>query len=132
MNGSYKIYVYYDNWCPKSVGFLYVISRLDVFKKIVFVSLREIKNIGLTNLDLDLAYKKVASTENYSKWNYGYASLHKIFKRIPLMWLLIPIFYLLRISGGGDFLYNELAVKRNVIPLNCDENCKKNHSIHSL
>lgn len=116
MKKSETIYVYYDNWCTNCIRFKKSINRFDVFEKILFKPLRDIENKSLSNLDINLAYKSMASTENYKEWNYGYISLYKIFVRIPLLWLLIPIFYLLKISSIGKYLYNELALKRKIIP----------------
>ena len=75
-------------------------------------------------IDINLAYKKMASTNDYLIWNYGYDSLFRIFLRIPLLWVLIPFFYLLQITKIGDYLYDELALKRKIIPLSCDDKCE--------
>lgn len=121
-----KVYVYYDNWCPNCISFKKKIERLDAFNKIVFKPIRNIENKSLNNLNIDLAYKKMASTENYKTWHYGYSSLQKIFLRIPFLWLFAPIFYILKTTGIGNYLYNELALKRKIIPFHCDKHCDIN------
>jgi hypothetical protein len=73
-------------------------------------------------LDIPLAKKYMASIDNYNTISYGYTSIYKIFKLLPVFWLFYPLILLLHITNLGNILYNELAVKRKIIPLNCDEN----------
>lgn len=68
----------------------------------------------------------MASYKN-GRWEYGFESIYRILKELPLFWFFIPLFYLLKITKIGDFLYDEFAIKRKIIPIHCDENCKINY-----
>ena len=50
---------------------------------------------------------------------FGFDTLLLITLRLPLLWILLPVMFLLKWTGIGPFLYNELAVKRTIIPLHC-------------
>jgi predicted DCC family thiol-disulfide oxidoreductase YuxK len=114
--------VYYDDWCPNCTKFMKFVKKIDAFNSISFIKLRELDSSEGVNLKE--AEMKMASTIDKKKWNYGYKSIYEIFKRIPLFWLFIPIMFLLKISNLGEFLYNELALKRKIIPMYCDEHCE--------
>lgn len=116
--------IFYDNWCPNCTRFIQVVKKLDWFSCIEEKPLREIlPTHEFPMLDRKLALKQMASYNG--EWHYGYTSIYLIFKKLPVFWILIPILYLLKISATGQFLYSELALKRKIIPIHCDENsCK--------
>lgn len=117
--------VYYDNWCKNCTRFMNFAHKMDWLE---LVSSRELRNEDHTKnvegLDLVLAEEQLASV-SVGKWKYGYDSLYRIFLRIPLFWLFIPFFWLLKITRLGQFLYMQLAVNRQIIPLHCkDYDCE--------
>ena len=112
--------IYYDNYCPNCTRFTNLISNLDWFKLIQTKQLRN--NIHINNavgINKNIAEKQMASYDG--QWTYGYSTLFKIFLRIPLFWIFIPLFWLLDISKLGQYLYLQLAVNRQIIPLHCSE-----------
>lgn len=117
-----KLKVYYDNWCPNCTKFMRFIKKMDFLNLIVFKKLRG--NNNFRGINLEEAEKKMASTKDNKLWNYGYNSIYEIFKRVPLFWVFIPVLFLLKISKTGEFLYNELALKRKIIPMYCDDHCE--------
>ena len=75
------------------------------------------------DLKLELAHQQMASYTN--KWNYGFVSIFLILSRLPIFWIFFPFLYIFKITGFGQLIYKELAIKRKIIPLHCDENsCK--------
>lgn len=52
---------------------------------------------------------------------FGFDTLLLITLRLPLLWILIPVMFLLKWTRIGPFLYNELAVKRTIIPMHCGD-----------
>ena len=114
--------VYYDNWCKNCSRFMSFTHKMDWLK---LVSSRGLRNEDHTKnvegLDLVLAEEQLASVSD-GKWKYGYDSLYRIFLRIPLFWLFVPVFWLLKITRLGQFLYMQLAVNRQIIPLHCKDN----------
>lgn len=119
-----KIVIIYDNWCTNCSRFNKIVEKLDWFKLIDSKQLRNTQDTQqFKNLNLELARQQMASYTN--NWNYGFVSIFRILVRLPLFWMFIPFLFLLKISGFGQFIYNELAIKRKIIPLHCDENsCK--------
>ncbi len=116
-----KIIIFYDNWCPNCSKFANIIQKIDWLNLIDFKELRNEKHTNqFIEINIELAKQQMASYTN--KWNYGYISIYLIFLRIPLFWISIPFFWLLKITKFGQYLYKELALKRKIIPLHCDEN----------
>lgn len=119
-----NIIIYYDNYCPNCTRFANLIQKLDWFRLIEIKQLRNPKHINSTiGINKTLAEKQMASFDG--NWSYGYKTLFKIFLRTPIFWLFIPIFWLLDITKIGQFLYMQLAINRQVIPLHCtEESCE--------
>lgn len=120
-----NLIIVYDDWCPYCIRFSKLIKKFDILRKISFFKLRK-DSIDIENFDNNLALKKMASYKN-GIWIYGFESIYRILKEIPLFWFFIPLFYFLKITRIGDFLYDEFAIKRKIIPIHCDENCKINY-----
>ena len=120
-----NLIIVYDDWCPYCIRFSKLIKKFDILRKIFFFKLRK-DSIDIGNFDNNLALKKMASYKN-GIWMYGFESIYRILKEIPLFWFFIPLFYFLKITRIGDFLYDEFAIKRKIIPIHCDENCKINY-----
>jgi predicted DCC family thiol-disulfide oxidoreductase YuxK len=115
-----KIIVLFDNWCPNCTKVASLIKKIDWLKLIEFQELRNDKIIQNYNkLDKELACQQMASYNN-GIWVYGFSSIFQITKRLPILWLAIPFFYVLKLTGFGQFLYKQLAIKRKIIPLHCD------------
>lgn len=114
--------IYYDNWCRNCTRFMDLAHKLDWFN---LISSKELRNESHTKnvdgLDLKLAEEQLASVSK-GKWKYGYDSLYRLFLRIPLFWLFIPVFWFLKITRLGQLLYMQLAVNRQIIPLHCKDN----------
>ena len=125
-----NLIIVYDDWCPYCIRFSKLIKKFDILRKISFFKLRK-DSIDIGNFDNNLALKKMASYKN-GKWMYGFESIYRILKEIPLFWFFIPLFYFLKITRIGDFLYDEFAIKRKIIPIHCDENCKINYQFNIL
>lgn len=116
--------VIYDNWCPNCTRFIKIVNKLDWFNLIDSKQLRSTQDTQqFKNLNLELAHQQMASYTN--KWNYGFVSIFLILSRLPIFWIFFPFLYIFKNTGFGQLIYNELAIKRKIIPLHCDENsCK--------
>lgn len=116
--------IFYDNFCPNCTNFANLIQKLDWLK---LIQIKQLRNEFETNLfydfDINLALQQMASY--HTKWLYGYKTLYYTFLRIPLFWIFIPLLYILKITKLGQLIYNELALKRKIIPIHCDlDSCK--------
>lgn len=105
-----------------------------------------LQNLAIEDFDLKKAQEQMACIEiknckssktteknqsnnaNSSQVFYGFISIYKILLRLPLYWILFfytfPLLYLAKVSGVGDFIYKQVAVKRKMIPLHCDDSCE--------
>lgn len=128
LNTSYSkmkpLIIFYDNFCTNCTRFSKLVGKLDWIKVIEIKKLRnEFETKQFSSINLELAKQQMASFSN--KWHYGYNSLYYIFTRLPIFWPFIPLLFFLKITKIGQLIYRELALKRKIIPLHCDENsCK--------
>jgi len=119
-----SLVVYIDSWCPMCMRFGSFLKRLDVFKNIHHSDIRTYKGTAISK---EKGLQQIASTNKHSRIFYGYDSIWQIVLRLPLLWVFVPVFYILKVSRLGHWAYNELAVKRQIIPLHCkEEECKPN------
>ena len=111
--------IFYDNYCPNCTRFATIIQKFDLLK---LIEIKQLRNESDTNLypqiDLQLAKQQMASYD--TKWHYGSSSIYFILVRLPLFWLFVPFFYILYLTNIGQFFYRELALKRKIIPIHCD------------
>lgn len=118
--------IYYDNYCANCTRFAGLIQKLNWFHSIKIKQLRNPNHINeATGIDLHLAEQQIASYD--TKWNYGFSTIFKIILNLPLFWILIPFFWILQISGLGQYLYLQWAVKRKIIPMHCDDTTCKHY-----
>jgi len=112
--------IFYDNWCPKCTRFVKLVKKLDWLSLIQEKPLRNfLSSPYFPKLDRKLALRQMASYNG--SWHYGFNSVYLILISLPVCWLFIPLLYLLKVSGLGQFVYIQLAVKRKIIPFHCDD-----------
>jgi predicted DCC family thiol-disulfide oxidoreductase YuxK len=117
-----RLEIFIDGWCPNCRRFGKLIDRMDVGSRLV---IHDIRKDSFPEIDIDKAKNFMASIDRDGIVSYGFTSIYKIFKTLPLLWIFVPVLFALNMLHLGDFLYNELAVRRRIIPLHCDdEECK--------
>ena len=119
-----QLTIYIDGWCPNCQKFGALITKLDIFNNIKIENIRENENKFSKKLDIPYALKKMASTKDSIIFDYGFKSIFNIFKHLPILYPLLPIMFVLKYSYIGNLAYNELAVKRKIIPITCDDKCE--------
>lgn len=106
------------------VRFGALLKRLDVFNQIKQEDIRFYEGQLISK---EKGLKVMASTNRHSSVFYGYDSIWQIVLRLPFLWVFVPLFFFLKMSRIGHWSYNELAVKRRIIPLHCqEEDCSPN------
>ncbi|MFV7236020.1 DCC1-like thiol-disulfide oxidoreductase family protein [Flavobacterium sp. ZB4R12] len=116
--------VFYDDWCPNCSKFVNLIHKLDWLNLIETKRLRnELDTNSFRSLDFKLAKQQMASFD--TSWHFGYNSLYFIFIRLPLFYIFLPLLFILKITGFGQYLYIQLAINRKIVPLQCNsETCE--------
>ena len=113
------ITIFIDGWCSNCQRFASMLRVIDFFHSL---SIEDIRNISDLRIDSVSGLIAMASLDSKGNVVYGYETLYKISKILPVLWVLLPISYLLKVSRLGDYLYKELAIRRKIIPMHCDEN----------
>ena len=114
--------IYIDSWCPMCVSFGSWLKRLDIFNGIRQADIRSYEGTAISK---EKGLEQLASINRHSRVFYGYDSIWQILVRLPLLWALVPVFYILKVSRLGHLVYKELAIKRQIIPLHCKkEDCR--------
>jgi predicted DCC family thiol-disulfide oxidoreductase YuxK len=115
--------LFYDNFCPNCTKFAKLVQKLDWLQLLEIKQLRnELHTNSFREIDLHLAKQQMASFA--TRWHYGFNSLYFIFTRLPLFWITVPFLYVLKVTSLGELLYAELALKRKIIPIHCNDNCE--------
>lgn len=123
---SKTLVVFIDGWCAYCQRFGAFIKTLDLLNIIDIRDIRAKAAETESDLDIERATRMIASKNITGRIYYGFNTLLQIAIRVPLLWVLVPVLFLARIAGIGDFVYNELAIKRKIIPVRCEEQCAVN------
>lgn len=100
------------------------LKRLDIFNSICQADIRTYEGTAISK---EKGLAQLASINRSSRVFYGYDSIWQILVRLPLLWVFVPAFYILKVSRLGHWAYKELAIKRQIIPLHCnEEDCRPN------
>ena len=111
------VIIYYDSYCQLCINNSKVWKKLDWLNKLDLVSFRTLDH-----------YPKLMEEQIhvYSNgiWYVGFCALIQIAKMLPLLWPLLPIMYMVKWIGLGDFVYKKIAQSRTIIPIDhCDKKC---------
>jgi predicted DCC family thiol-disulfide oxidoreductase YuxK len=117
-----KLLFVYDNGCPQCTGATHIFHKLDWLNKISSIQLRNGTELNqLPGLDTEKAVKEMAVFYK-NKWIYGFDNFILIFQKLPLLWVFVPLLYLLKWTKSGDFIYRKAALKRIIKPEFCKIN----------
>ncbi len=115
-----RLLIYFDSWCPKCRAFISLIRMIDVFENVQYASIRDIKTSDIIDTKRSLREMPSIQTNN-DKVYYGFDSLLNVTKAIPILWLFVPLMYVLKITNLGKILYKEIADNRKTLHCNEDE-----------
>lgn len=125
---NHKLTIYYDNYCPRCTQFSRFVENWDWLGLITIKQLRNPTHIqDAEGIEEQKAQKEMASFNG--KWAYGFRSIFRILVRIPVLWPFLPLFFILKITGLGQVIYQQFAINRRIIPLHCNEDtCEINRN----
>lgn len=122
---SQRILVFYDGWCPMCRGVVSRIAAMDYFRLITCVSFRDDAVITEYSLVPEEVQLRMHSTKITSmKMKQGIHSVFQICCRLLPLWPFVPLIHLFKIIGLGQFLYDLIAKRRLIVPVNhCTDAC---------
>ncbi|WP_249869967.1 thiol-disulfide oxidoreductase DCC family protein [Oceanobacillus saliphilus] len=107
--------IYYDSYCKICTNSSTIWKKLDWKNKLTFDSFRNIK-------DYPPEMEKSLHVFHNHRWYKGYSAIIQIAKMLPLLWVFVPLLYLFKLIGFGDFIYKLVAKNRKLVPVNhCSE-----------
>jgi predicted DCC family thiol-disulfide oxidoreductase YuxK len=121
-----QVTVFYDDYCPLCKKSKVFLEKIDITHQLFFDGVRgsHIKE-KYPDLDLVKSIERMA-TFYQNKYRFGFNSIFLIVRRLPLLWIFIPLFIILKLSKLGDIFYNYIASSRGILPYSCDEHCNIN------
>jgi predicted DCC family thiol-disulfide oxidoreductase YuxK len=120
--------VFYDNFCPLCLNTRALLEKVDLFGGLHFIGIREQGVFDkYPNLNQEKSLQRMATDKN-GDIVYGFESIYRIIKAMPHFWIAIPFLLILRWTKLGEWFYDEIALRRKIIPFSCDENCEIPHS----
>ncbi|MBP2256967.1 thiol-disulfide oxidoreductase DCC family protein [Virgibacillus alimentarius] len=109
--------VYYDGNCMMCTNTSKLLNKMDIRNKLTFTSFRKIEDYPKAMKEsLHVYYKHIIFQ--------GYDAFIQIAKVLPIMWIFLPLMYIFKWLGLGEFIYKKVAASRKIIPVNqCETNC---------
>lgn len=103
--------IYFDGNCGLCRRTAKWWEKMDWMNKLQFISFRSIENYPqIMEEQLHVFHKH--------QWYRGYGAFIQIAKMLPLLWVLLPLLYLFKWIGLGDFIYKKVAANRKLVPVN--------------
>lgn len=103
--------VAYDGNCLFCVRTVGLIHRLDIFDRLRLVDFR---STSLQNFDYARAEKEMLVQTKF-RVSGGFEGFREVAKRLPLIWIFLPILYLPGASIIGKLIYDYIAAHRYLI-----------------
>lgn len=117
-----KIIVLYDGWCAFCMQSIHGFRKLDLLKRIEFLSFRDENIVRKYQLDITTLEKRIHSIKKSNGVvEDGIDSINRICKNTPLLWIVVPILSVFSAVGLGQKIYDWIASKRTIFPTGgCD------------
>jgi len=119
--------IFFDDYCPLCLGSKSFLEKIDFSKKLQFIGIRQSDTFSnYPMLDKAAALDRMASLQK-DEIKYGFDSIYRIVFALPLLWIFIPFFFILKWVNLGHWAYDQIASRRGILPFSCDENCAIDH-----
>lgn len=109
--------VYYDGWCPLCVGAKQRIRTWDWLGLMRFVSIRAPGATAHLGVDPALLAQRMYAQTAGGRTVNGIGAIAAIALRVPILLPLWPLLTLSRLLGIGQWLYDQIASRRTIIPV---------------
>lgn len=127
---TFKIIVFYDNWCPMCTEIKKKIEKYDWLHLVEMVGIRNLETI-LIKTDIPISKLEKSMHAIILRDNSIVSGIHaftSISWRIPILIPFWPILKFSSIIGLGQKMYEYVAEKRSIVPVGkCDTSCKINN-----
>ncbi|MNZ94234.1 hypothetical protein D3C78_1133360 [compost metagenome] len=123
---SQRIVVFFDGWCPMCRGIVTKIATMDYFRLITCISFRDDSVIAKYSLNPEDIQLRMHSTKlSRVSLKAGIHSVLQISCRLLPLWPLVPMIYFFKVIGLGQYMYDFIAKRRLIVPVNhCDDSCE--------
>lgn len=126
----WQITVYYDGWCPLCTGSKRRIEQWDWLDLIRFVSIRDPGAAASIGVDLALLEKRMYGRYPSGGTVNGIGAIAAIALRVPAFLPLWPLLALSRLLGLGNWIYDQIAARRTIVPVGqCNEDACPIHRL---
>ncbi|BFT75469.1 DCC1-like thiol-disulfide oxidoreductase family protein [Paenibacillus sp. P36] len=122
---KFRIIVLYDGWCSSCSNIIKRIKKIDVFDLIEFISFRGVSDHFFGTQETELEKRMHSYYVEEKRMVNGMDSFIQITKRLPILYIILPLLFLVKHIGLGNRIYDWIARRRMIIPINtCNEDCQ--------
>lgn len=110
--------VFYDGKCEFCIRCVQIVKQLDSLRRLHFVDMHDpATRAEFPDMDIERATSEMLVRESGPKWFGGFDAFRVMARRLPLAWLVLPLFYLPPVPQIGRAVYRRIAARRYcVIP----------------
>ncbi|GAE95426.1 thioredoxin [Gracilibacillus boraciitolerans JCM 21714] len=120
---KYQILVFFDGWCPMCRQVMKTINKMDLFNLVKSASIRNQKVLNENQLvkeEVEIRMHSKSVIEGEMK--RGFDSILQICTRLVPLYVLIPFLLVGKFLRLGDLIYDYIAKRRLIVPVNhCDD-----------
>lgn len=112
-----EVIIFYDGTCPFCVISARNLKKLDWLNKLIIIDLFTPGILEKYHIPLEEALNRIQVVRNHKVRREGMEALLLISGYLPLLWLLVPFFWLLIKLGLGLKIYDWIARNRFLFPV---------------
>ncbi len=124
--GGKKVIVVYDGQCGFCGSALEKLEIMDLFGVIEGIDFNQVQDLRTIHPDLtkELAQSQLYLIDSQEKLYSGFFAFRNLSLKLPMMFVLIPVFYFPGMNLIGPFLYSVVAKNRHL--LHFGKTCRNN------
>lgn len=105
----------YDGDCGVCTWVVQRLARSSRGNRVTWLTSESLDQLpaGLTSEDVELAAWYVVGRRAYG----GFSAFRRLTLRLPLLWLLVPLFWFPGMRVIGDLVYRQIALRRRAISM---------------
>jgi predicted DCC family thiol-disulfide oxidoreductase YuxK len=112
-----KLLVFYDGTCPFCTFSATRLLKFDWFKKLKILDMYSNGVLEKFDIPLEDAVQRIQILNGRGKRKQGMRAILEISLNLPILWIFIPLFWLIIQIGLGERIYDWIAKNRFLFPV---------------
>ncbi len=119
-----QVQLFYDNWCPLCCRTIALLQKMDWLRMLEPIPFRQPEISLHYGLDVTKAEARIqARLVSRKEFVEGIEAFSLVAARLPILWPVWPLLRLAKSVGVGQQVYDWVAARRRLMPVECTTHC---------